>query len=165
MDLNICIEVCRWSKHNTCYAICQRFLWGAWLYTNELSFVKITYVNPTPGWRFLSIAPKDQGTEIFLNVPNAAMDGEAESKLQAGLIGKTIALMFKVDDCKKTCDELRSKNVLIIMEPRKELLGLQARIVDPYGNPLRLIEHSKWKKIVQQIKLFLYLASSVPQVL
>jgi len=33
----------------------------------------------------LSIAPKDQGTEINLNVPSAEMDGEAESKLQAGL--------------------------------------------------------------------------------
>jgi predicted enzyme related to lactoylglutathione lyase len=51
--------------------------------------------------------------------------------------------MFKVDDCKKTCDELRSKSVMIIMEPRKAPLGLQARIVDLYGNPLWLIEHPK----------------------
>jgi len=70
----------------------------------------------------LSIAPKDQCTEIILNVPNAAMVDEVESKLQAGFIGKTPALMFKVDDCKKTCDELRSKSVMIIMGNRERRL-------------------------------------------
>lgn len=69
-------------------------------------------------------------------------------------IGKTLALMFKVDDCKKTCDELKSKSVMIIMEPRKAPLGLQARIVDLYGNPVWLIEHPKWKKSYNKLSYF-----------
>lgn len=91
----------------------------------------------------MSVAPKGQGTEIILHVPNAAMQGEAESKQQAGLIGKTPALMFKVEDCKKTCDELRSKGVMIAEEPGKAPFGIQALIMDLYGNPLWLIEHPR----------------------
>ena len=112
-------------------------------YTNKLGFVKVTDVSPAPGWRFLSVAPKSQGTEIILHVPNAAMQGEAEAKRQTELIGKTSSLMFKVDDCKKTCDELRSKGVMITMEPGKAPFGIQALILDLYGNPLWLIEHPK----------------------
>ncbi len=112
-------------------------------YTNKLGFVKIADVSPAPGWRFLSVAPKGQGTEIILHVPNAAMQGETEAQRQAELIGKTPSLMFKVDDCKKTCDELRSKGVMIAKEPEKAPFGIQALIVDLYGNPLWLIEHPR----------------------
>lgn len=112
-------------------------------YTNILGFVKVTDVSPAPGWRFLSVAPKGQGTEIILHVPNVEMQGEAEAKRETELIGKTPSLMFKVDDCKKTCDELRSKGVTIVMEPGEAPYGIQALIVDLYGNPLWLIEHPR----------------------
>jgi catechol 2,3-dioxygenase-like lactoylglutathione lyase family enzyme len=112
-------------------------------YTNKLGFVKVADVSPAPGWRFLSVAPKGKGTEIILHVPNATMQGEAETKLETGLIGKIPSLMFKVDDCKKTCDELRSKGVVIAKEPGKAPFGIQALVLDLYGNPLWLIEHPK----------------------
>ena len=109
-------------------------------YTNKLGFVKVTDVSPVPGWRFLTVAPRVQGTEIILHVPNSSMQDEAEAKRETELIGKTPSLMFKVDDCKKTCDELRSKGVTIVQEPEKAPYGIQALIVDLYGNPLWLIE-------------------------
>jgi len=110
-------------------------------YTKKLGFEKVTDVSLMPGIRFLTVAPKGQGTEIILHLPGVAMHGEAEAKRMAGLIGKTPALMFKVDDCKKTCDELRSKGVKIDQEPGKAPFGIQARIEDLYGNPIWLIEH------------------------
>jgi catechol 2,3-dioxygenase-like lactoylglutathione lyase family enzyme len=110
-------------------------------YTNKLGFVKVADVILASGLRFLSVAPEGKGTEIILHVPNAAMQGEAEAKREAELVGKTPSLMFKVDDCKKTCDELRSKGVVVTQEPEKAPFGIQARIVDLYGNPLWLIEH------------------------
>jgi catechol 2,3-dioxygenase-like lactoylglutathione lyase family enzyme len=112
-------------------------------YTKKLGFEKVTDVDLGPGMRFLTVAPQGQGTEIVLHVPNAAMHGEAEAKRQAGLIGKTASLMFKVDDCRKTCDELRIKGVRIAKEPGKAPFGIQAQIADLYGNPLWLIEHSR----------------------
>lgn len=110
-------------------------------YTKKLGFEKVTDVSPVPGMRFLTVAPKGQGTEIILHVPGAAMHGEAEAKRMTALIGKTASLMFKVDDCKKTCDELRSKGVKIAQEPGKAPFGILARIEDLYGNPIWLIEH------------------------
>jgi catechol 2,3-dioxygenase-like lactoylglutathione lyase family enzyme len=112
-------------------------------YTNKLGFIKIADVNMGQGWRFLSVAPKGQGTEIILHVPNAAMQDEEEAKQQTELIGKTPSLMFKVDDCKQTCEELRSKGVTIAIEPGEAPYGIQALILDLYGNPLWLIEHPK----------------------
>lgn len=112
-------------------------------YENKLGFIKVTDVSPAPGMRFLTVAPKGHGTEIILHVPTAVMHGEAEAKRMAGLIGKTAALMFKVDDCKKTCDELRSKGVTIAQEPGRAPFGIQARIIDLYGNPIWLVEHPK----------------------
>jgi catechol 2,3-dioxygenase-like lactoylglutathione lyase family enzyme len=109
-------------------------------YTNKLGFVKVTDIRPFPGWRFLSVAPKGQGTEIILHKPIASMQGEAETKWENELIGKTPSLMFKVDDCKKTCDELRLKGVTIVKEPGEAPYGIQAQIVDLYGNSLWLIE-------------------------
>lgn len=110
-------------------------------YKNKLGFVKIEDVSLAPGWRFLSVAPKGQGTEIILHVPNVSMQGGAEAQLETNLIGKTPALMFKVDDCRKTCDELRSKGVVVAKEPGEAPFGIQALILDLYGNPLWLIEH------------------------
>lgn len=112
-------------------------------YTNKLGFIKVTDVSPVPGWRFLSVAPKGQGTEIILHVPSAAMQGEIEAKRETELIGKASALMFKVDDCKKACDELRSKGVVISQEPVKAPFGTQACILDLYENSLWLIEYPK----------------------
>lgn len=70
-----------------------------------------------------------------------AMQGEAEANREAELTGKTPSLMFKVDDCRKTCDELRSKGVKIVKEPEEAPFGIQALIVDLYGNPLWFIEY------------------------
>lgn len=112
-------------------------------YINKLGFVKVADVSLSPGFRFLSVAPNGQGTEIILHVPNIEMQGKTEVKREVELIGKTPSLMFKVDDCKRTCDELRSKGVMITQEPEKAPFGIQARIVDLYGNSLWLIEHPR----------------------
>lgn len=112
-------------------------------YTKKLGFEKVTDVSLAPGMRFLTVAPQGHGTEIILHKPSAAMHGESEAKQQTELIGKTPALMFKVDDCKKTCDQLRSKGVTIAQEPGNAPFGIQARILDLYGNPIWLIEHPK----------------------
>jgi len=112
-------------------------------YTNKLGFKKVTDVSPMPGMRFLTVAPNGQGTEIILHKPTAQMHGEAEAKRMTDLIGKTPSLMFKVDDCKKTCNELRSKGVKIAKEPGPSPFGIQASIADLYGNTIWLVEHPR----------------------
>ena len=112
-------------------------------YTNKLGFEKVTDVSPMPGMRFLTVAPNGQGTEIILHKPTVQMHGEVEAKRMTDLIGKTPSLMFKVDDCKKTCNGLRSKGVKIIKEPGPAPFGIQASIADLYGNTIWLVEHPR----------------------
>jgi predicted enzyme related to lactoylglutathione lyase len=112
-------------------------------YTNKLGFEKVTDVSPGQGWRFLSVAPRGQGPEIVLHVPSPALHGEAEAKQMAGLIGKNRGWLFKVDDCKKTCEDLKKKGVKILQEPFAAPFGIQAVIADLYGNTMFLIEHPK----------------------
>jgi len=112
-------------------------------YTNKLGLKKVTDVSPMPGMRFLTVAPNGQGTEIILHKPTDQMHGEAEAKRMTDLIGKTPSLMFKVDDCRKTCNELRSKGVKITKEPGPAPFGIQASIADLYGNTIWLVEHPR----------------------
>ena len=53
------------------------------------------------------------------------------------------SLIFKVDNCKSTVEELRKKGVKILMEPQTEVYGTQAIIADLYGNSFVLREPSK----------------------
>ena len=102
-------------------------------YTNKLGFKKVSDVNPGKGWRFLTVAPKGEGTEIILYIPDPAVHGEAEAKRMNEEIGRASTMMFKVDDCKKSCDELRAKGVKVLMEPGKAPFGIQALIADLTG--------------------------------
>jgi len=92
-------------------------------YTEKLGFVKTTDLGQGPD-RFLSIALNERGTEIVL------MNRKAPSMIA-----------FRVDDCKKTIEELKQKGVAIIKEPEKVPFGIQAIITDPDGNQMVLVEH------------------------
>lgn len=112
-------------------------------YTNKLGFKKVTDVSAMPGMRFLSVAPKGQGTEIVLVKPTPMMYGEEGAKRMTELIGKHPGWLFKVDDCKKTCEELKAKGVRVVKEPGPAPFGIQAVIIDLYGNSMILVEHPR----------------------
>ncbi len=112
-------------------------------YTKKLGFVKATDVSPTPGMRFLTVAPKGHGTVIMLHKPDLAIHGESEATRMTEQIGKNPGLLFKVDDCKKTCEELKKNGVKILKGPFRANFGFQAVIADLYDNPLVLIEYPK----------------------
>ncbi len=109
-------------------------------YINKLGFSKVTDIINGP-MRFVTVAPQGQGTEIVLMRPDPSMGGEVGMKMMIDRIGKAPMLLFKVDDCQKTFDELRMKGVKIVQEPAKAPFGMQAFIADLYGNPLLLVEH------------------------
>jgi predicted enzyme related to lactoylglutathione lyase len=112
-------------------------------YTEKLGFVKATDVSPVPGWRFITVAPHGGGVEIILHRPNAALQEEDEAARERGFIGQASPMLFRVDDCRRECEELRAKGVTIAMEPFAAPFGTQAQILDLYGNSLWLIEYPK----------------------
>jgi predicted enzyme related to lactoylglutathione lyase len=109
-------------------------------YVNKLGFVKVTDVTNGP-MRFVAVAPQRKGTRIVFMQPNPTMGGEARMRMMTEHIGKAPILLFRVDDCQRTCDELKEKGVEILHEPVKAPYGIQAVIADLYGNPLLLLEH------------------------
>ena len=110
-------------------------------YTKKLGFMKVTDNNVGGGYRWVTVAPKSQkGLEIVLQHPDPAMHGAAGAKLLEKEIGKGTTWVFKVDDCKKTCDRLRKKGVEILQEPETLPYGVEAVFADLYGNKFVLME-------------------------
>jgi predicted enzyme related to lactoylglutathione lyase len=110
-------------------------------YTEKLGFEKVTDVKGPI--HFLTVAPKEgKDTEILLQVPDPKVFGEEMAADLTNQIGKN-SFIFKVDNCKKTVEELREKGVKILMEPQTEPYGTQAIIADLYGNSFVLREPPK----------------------
>ena len=103
-------------------------------YTEKLGFEIVTDGTMGP-IHFLTVAPKTgRDTEILLQVPDSRILGEEKAKELMDQIGKSTTLIFKVDNCMKTVEELRKKGVKILREPEKLPYGTQAIIGDLYGN-------------------------------
>ena len=110
-------------------------------YTEKLGFEKVTDVKGPI--HFLTVAPKKgKDTEIVLQVPDPNVFGEEMAADLRSQIGNN-SLIFKVDNCKTTVEELRNKGVKILMEPQTEVYGTQAIIADLYGNSFVLREPSQ----------------------
>ena len=110
-------------------------------YTEKLGFEKVTDVKGPI--HFLTVAPKKgKDTEILLQFPDPDIFGEEMAAALRSQIGNN-SLIFKVDNCKSTVEELRKKGVNILMEPQTEVYGTQAIIADLYGNSFVLREPSK----------------------
>jgi catechol 2,3-dioxygenase-like lactoylglutathione lyase family enzyme len=110
-------------------------------YTEKLGFEKVTDVKGPI--HFLTVAPKKgKDTEILLQFPDPNVFGEEMATALRSQIGNN-SLIFKVDNCESTVEELRKKGVEILMEPQTEVYGTQAIIADLYGNSFVLREPSK----------------------
>jgi predicted enzyme related to lactoylglutathione lyase len=110
-------------------------------YTKKLGFMKVTDNSIGDGYRWVTVSPKgQQGLEIVLQHPNPAMHGVEGAKQLMKEIGKGTTWVFKADDCKKTCDQLRKKGVEILQEPEALPYGVEAVFADLYGNKFVLME-------------------------
>ncbi len=112
-------------------------------YTEKLGFVKRTDQSFGPGWRWLTIAPKDQQEiEITLMKADASMMGEEKAKVLAEQVGKSPTWSYTVDDCRKTYEELVAKGVKFSSPPTEQFYGIEAVCGDLYGNTISLVEPS-----------------------
>jgi catechol 2,3-dioxygenase-like lactoylglutathione lyase family enzyme len=111
-------------------------------YVDVLGFKTRADVTAGEGFRWLTVNLPDQPeVEVVLMKPGPPLDDEAvafiERQLGKGNMG---GLGLRVDDCKKTCEELRVKGVSIVQEPSDRPYGIEAVIRDNSGNWLVLIE-------------------------
>ncbi len=113
-------------------------------YTGKLGF-KVVEDAMTPGGdRWLTVAPPGDGVQIVLQKPGPASFGDRAEEM-LGRVGQSASLVFKVDDCKKTCDALAAKGVRILAPPQDLGFAVEAVFEDLYGNAFTLMEPAAGK--------------------
>lgn len=111
-------------------------------YVDKLGFVPNTDITMGEGFRWVSINhPNQPELQVTLMTPGPPLSDEAagfiRSQLESGQIG---SLGMKVDDCRKTYEELTAKGVTFLQEPSDRPYGVEALIRDNSGNWIVLVE-------------------------
>jgi catechol 2,3-dioxygenase-like lactoylglutathione lyase family enzyme len=122
-------------------------------YVGKLGFeVKVDQSMPN-GFRWLTVAPKGQSeVQIILLKVGSTTDfvklkGDAKTiandlETMTTLLKKGMfnAGAFYTSDCRKTFQELKSKGVEFISEPKDQFYGVEAVFKDPFGNWFSMTE-------------------------
>jgi catechol 2,3-dioxygenase-like lactoylglutathione lyase family enzyme len=111
-------------------------------YVDTLGFEAHTDITMGEGFRWLTVRhPNQPELEITLMTPGPPLDAEAADfirrQLEKGGMG---GLGLRVDDCRKTFEELSAKGVTFLQEPSDRPYGVEAVMRDVSGNWLVLVE-------------------------
>jgi catechol 2,3-dioxygenase-like lactoylglutathione lyase family enzyme len=94
--------------------------------------------------RWLTVgAPGDTGREILLELPGPPAYDEKITEQIRDLVtkgGTGFAAGFTTDDCKKTYEELKAKDVEFTQEPVEHFYGTDMGLRDPFGNHIRVTQ-------------------------
>jgi catechol 2,3-dioxygenase-like lactoylglutathione lyase family enzyme len=111
-------------------------------YVNTLGFVETT--DQTMGdFRWVTVAhPNQREVEVTLMLPRGGpLDDEMAEAVERSLAkGRMGGLGLRVDDCRKTYDELSAKGVEFPQPPEDRPYGVEAVMRDNSGNWLVLVE-------------------------
>ena len=97
------------------------------------------------GFRWLTVSPPGQSDlAMILMVPDAMpASPETIQKLKDVVAGGAAGgVIFEVDDCRATAEELKQRGVEFTQEPVEQFYGIDAGIRDPSGNQHRLVQRA-----------------------
>jgi catechol 2,3-dioxygenase-like lactoylglutathione lyase family enzyme len=111
-------------------------------YVQHLGFEPRTDVTMGEGYRWVTIGhPSQPELEVTLMLPGPPLSPEAadfiRGQLESGQMG---GLGLRVDDCRKTYEDLSAKGVTFVQEPSDRPYGVEAVMRDNSGNWLVLVE-------------------------
>ena len=111
-------------------------------YADVLGFEPRTDVTMGEGFRWVTVGhPSQPELEVTLMLPGPPLEPDAADfirrQLEAGQMG---GLGLRVDDCRKTFEELSAKGVTFLQEPSDRPYGVEAVMRDVSGNWLVLVE-------------------------
>ena len=111
-------------------------------YVDVLGFQTRTDVTMGDGFRWVTVGhPNQPELEITLMVPGPPLDPDAADFIRRQLgKGQMGGLGLRVDDCHKTYEDLRAKDVEFLQEPSDRPYGIEAVMRDNSGNWLVLVE-------------------------
>jgi catechol 2,3-dioxygenase-like lactoylglutathione lyase family enzyme len=98
------------------------------------------------GFRWVTVAhPNQPELEVTLMLPGPPLDEDGAAfikrQLEKGQLG---GLGLRVDDCRKTFEELIGKGVTFLQEPADRPYGVEAVMRDNTGNWLVLVEPKEY---------------------
>jgi catechol 2,3-dioxygenase-like lactoylglutathione lyase family enzyme len=111
-------------------------------YTNKLGFA-VREDAMMGDFRWLTVGPPAQtDIEIMLLVPGPPpLDAETAAVVtQVVAKGAAGGLIFNVEDCRATYEELRARGVEFHEEPTERFYGIDAAFRDPSGNAMRITQ-------------------------
>jgi catechol 2,3-dioxygenase-like lactoylglutathione lyase family enzyme len=116
-------------------------------YVDVLGFELNTDITMGEGFRWLTVRHRNQPElEVTLMTPGPPLDADAADfvrrQLQKGQMG---GLGLRVDDCRKTYEQLSAKGVTFLQEPSDRPYGVEAVMRDVSGNWLVLVEPKDFK--------------------
>ena len=91
-------------------------------------------------WLTLNVPGKPE-SQLVLSMPEMGHDEETAAAIRALVAkGGGAGLIFSVDDCRRSYEELVAKGVEFTQEPTEHFYGIDCGLRDPFGNPLRLTQ-------------------------
>jgi catechol 2,3-dioxygenase-like lactoylglutathione lyase family enzyme len=111
-------------------------------YVDVLGFQVTTDFRMGEGFRWLTVArPDHPELELALMPPGPPLEDEAAALIRRQLEkGQWGGVGLRVDDCRKTFEELSAKGVTFLQEPADRPYGVEAVMRDNTGNWLVLVE-------------------------
>jgi catechol 2,3-dioxygenase-like lactoylglutathione lyase family enzyme len=111
-------------------------------YVDVLGFQPHTDVTMGEGFRWVTVNhPSQPELEVTFMTPGPPLDPDAAEFVRRQLgKGQMGGLGLRVDDCRKTYEELTAKGVEFLQEPSERPYGIEAIIRDNSGNWLVLVE-------------------------
>jgi catechol 2,3-dioxygenase-like lactoylglutathione lyase family enzyme len=111
-------------------------------YVDKLGFEVRTDISVGDGFRWLTVGhPSQPDLDLGLMVPGPPLDDESADFIRRQLgKGQMGGMGLRVDDCRKTCDELAAKGVEFVQQPEDRPYGVEAIIRDNSGNWLVLVQ-------------------------
>ena len=87
------------------------------------------------------IVPGSPNSELVLASPEMGHDEATAAEIRALVTkGGGSGVIFSVDDCRRTYEELVAKGVEFTQEPTEHFYGIDCGLRDPFGNPLRITQ-------------------------
>ncbi|WP_300016392.1 VOC family protein [Pseudonocardia sp.] len=111
-------------------------------YIDVLGFVENADITLGDGYRWCAVNhPNQPELMVSLAVPGPPYSPEMTGAINRALDEGTMhGLGFNVDDCRKTCEDLRAKGVEFVQEPQERPYGVEAVARDNSGNWMVLVE-------------------------
>jgi predicted enzyme related to lactoylglutathione lyase len=116
-------------------------------YRDKLGFKVINDVSMDGGFRWVTVAPKDQSNFeiVLMGIQAGFMFGEDDVTQLRSLItnGKLGGGVFNTPNCQATYEELSSRGVEFMSPPAERPYGIEALFKDNSGNWFSLTQHKE----------------------